>query len=165
MAWRLLAAGAVAWLVADIIWLVLAVVGTQPWASAADIFFLLFYPCFLAGILALICGLRRTVAVSGTHGKTSTTAMLATLLEGAGTQPSYLVGATPVTLGRAAAWSDGDAFVVEADESDGTFLRLGAEVAVVVMQEQRRIVVGDADRAVPLRPRRGPGGWYAGPPS
>jgi UDP-N-acetylmuramate--alanine ligase len=86
-----------------------------------------------AGILALICAARPTVAVSGTHGKTSTTAMLATLLDGAGTDPSYLVGAKPVGLGRAAHWSPGGsgAFVVEADESDGTFLRLGGDIAVV----------------------------------
>ncbi|MCB0970749.1 MAG: hypothetical protein KDA97_04415, partial [Acidimicrobiales bacterium] len=86
-----------------------------------------------AGILAAICARRPTVAVSGTHGKTSTTAMLATLLDGAGADPSYLVGATPVGLGRAARWAaEGDgAFVVEADESDGTFLELGADVAVV----------------------------------
>ena len=84
-----------------------------------------------AGILAAICGARRTVAVSGTHGKTSTTAMLATLLDDAGVDPSYLVGATPVGLGRAAHWSAAGDFVVEADESDGTFLHLGATVAVV----------------------------------
>ena len=84
-----------------------------------------------AGILAAICAARTTVAVSGTHGKTSTTAMLATLLEGAGADPSFLVGAVPLGLGRAAAWSEAGSFVVEADESDGTFLRLGAEVAVV----------------------------------
>jgi UDP-N-acetylmuramate--alanine ligase len=86
-----------------------------------------------AGILSLICAARPTVAVSGTHGKTSTTAMLATLLDAAGTDPSYLVGATPLGLGRAAHWSPRDdrAFVVEADESDGTFLRLGGDIAVV----------------------------------
>jgi UDP-N-acetylmuramate--alanine ligase len=86
-----------------------------------------------AGILSLICAARPTVAVSGTHGKTSTTAMLATLLDGAGTDPSYLVGATPLGLGRAAHWSEGGdgSFVVEADESDGTFLRLGGDIAVV----------------------------------
>ncbi|HWJ61186.1 MAG TPA: UDP-N-acetylmuramate--L-alanine ligase [Acidimicrobiales bacterium] len=86
-----------------------------------------------AGILALICAARPTVAVSGTHGKTSTTAMLATLLDAAGADPSYLVGAKPVGLGRAAHWApeDGGAFVVEADESDGTFLRLGGDIAIV----------------------------------
>jgi UDP-N-acetylmuramate--alanine ligase len=85
-----------------------------------------------AGILAGICAARPTVAVSGTHGKTSTTAMLATLLVEAGRRPSYLVGATPVGLGRAAFWDDEDGpFVVEADESDGTFLALGADIAIV----------------------------------
>jgi UDP-N-acetylmuramate--alanine ligase len=84
-----------------------------------------------AGILALICRQRPTIAVSGTHGKTSTTAMAATLLDGAGTDPSYLVGALPLALGRAAHWSAAGPFVVEADESDGTFLRLGAQIAVV----------------------------------
>jgi UDP-N-acetylmuramate--alanine ligase len=85
-----------------------------------------------AGILAAVCRARRTVAVSGTHGKTSTTALLATLLSGVGADPSFLVGATPVGLGEAARWGGpSGAFVVEADESDGTFLELGAEVAVV----------------------------------
>ena len=84
-----------------------------------------------AGILASICAVRPTVAVSGTHGKTSTTAMLATLLDGAGEDPSFLVGATPLGLGQAARWGSGGWFVVEADESDGTFLHLGASIAVV----------------------------------
>ncbi len=85
-----------------------------------------------AGILGAICRTRRTVAISGTHGKTSTTAMLATLLRGAGADPSYLVGATVVSLGEAARWGGpAGAFVVEADESDGSFLELGARIAVV----------------------------------
>jgi UDP-N-acetylmuramate--alanine ligase len=90
-----------------------------------------------AGILAAICAARPTVAVSGTHGKTSTTAMLATLLAGVGADPSYLVGATPVGLGRAARWGGaGGLFVVEADESDGSFERLGAATAVVTNVEE-----------------------------
>lgn len=85
-----------------------------------------------AGILAAVCSARSTVAVSGTHGKTSTTALLATLLDGAGEDPSFLVGAVPVGLGDAARWGGpGGAFVVEADESDGSFLELGAATAVV----------------------------------
>lgn len=85
-----------------------------------------------AGILAAICAARPTVAVSGTHGKTSTTALLATLLRGAGADPSFLVGAVPVELGEAARWGGpSGAFVVEADESDGSFLELGAGTAVV----------------------------------
>jgi UDP-N-acetylmuramate--alanine ligase len=85
-----------------------------------------------AGILAAICAARPTVAVSGTHGKTSTTAMLATLLHGVGADPSYLIGAVPPALGAAARWGGPDGvFVVEADESDGSFLELGASTAVV----------------------------------
>jgi len=85
-----------------------------------------------AGILAAICAVRPTVAVSGTHGKTSTTAMLATLLSEVGADPSYLIGATALGLGRAARWGGPEgAFVVEADESDGSFLELGATMAVV----------------------------------
>ncbi len=90
-----------------------------------------------AGILAAICDTRPTVAVSGTHGKTSTTAMLATLLDGVGSDPSYLVGAVPVSLGRAAHWGGPDStFVVEADESDGSFVALGAATAVVTNVEE-----------------------------
>lgn len=85
-----------------------------------------------AGMLAAVCALRPTVAVSGTHGKTSTTAMLATLLHEVGAGPSFLVGATPVSLGEAARWTaDAGLFVVEADESDGSFEALGAGTAVV----------------------------------
>jgi len=85
-----------------------------------------------AAILAAVCATRPTVAVSGTHGKTSTTALLATLLDGAGTEPSFLVGAVPLGLGEAARWgAEGGPFVVEADESDGSFLELGADTAVV----------------------------------
>lgn len=90
-----------------------------------------------AGILAAICATRPTVAVSGTHGKTSTTAMLATLLDGVGVDPSYLVGATPVSLARAARWGGpGGTFVVEADESDGSFVALAAGTAVVTNVEE-----------------------------
>jgi UDP-N-acetylmuramate--alanine ligase len=101
-----------------------------------------------AAILAAICAARATVAVSGTHGKTSTTAMLATLLDAAGHDPSYLVGATPVGRDRAAWWSTRDegSFVVEADESDGTFLQLAARVAVVTnIDEDHLDYWGDID--------------------
>lgn len=85
-----------------------------------------------AGILAAICARRTTIGIAGTHGKTSTTAMLATLLDGAAAEPAFLVGAIPVGLGEAARWADGGGlFVVEADESDGSFLELGVDTAVV----------------------------------
>ncbi|MDZ7677131.1 MAG: UDP-N-acetylmuramate--L-alanine ligase [Acidimicrobiales bacterium] len=77
-----------------------------------------------------IVGTRRALAVSGTHGKSSTTAMLVTICNHAGLDVSYIVGARIGNLGSARLGS-GEWFVVEADESDGTFLQLGAEVAVV----------------------------------
>ncbi len=52
-AWRLLAIGAAAWVAADVVWLTLAITGSQPWGSLADVFFLLFYPLFLVGVLSL----------------------------------------------------------------------------------------------------------------
>jgi len=88
-----------------------------------------------AEVLAAICGSRRTLAVSGTHGKTTTTAMLAAVLTEAGFDPGYLVGGELPGGGGGARWSSGSWFVVEADEADGTFLRLGAEGVVVTNVE------------------------------
>jgi UDP-N-acetylmuramate--alanine ligase len=88
-----------------------------------------------ADILAAIVATRRTVAVSGTHGKTTSSAMLALILVAAGWDPSYLVGGDIQGRASGAAWSGGPWLVVEADESDGTFLGLGAEVVVVTNVE------------------------------
>ncbi len=88
-----------------------------------------------AEMLASICAVRRTIAVAGTHGKTTTSTMLAlTLVEG-DLLPAYIVGGEVHEIGAGAVWSDGEWLVVEADESDGTFLELGAEVAVVTSVE------------------------------
>jgi UDP-N-acetylmuramate--alanine ligase len=88
-----------------------------------------------AEALAAICGVRRTLAVSGTHGKTTTTAMLALALREAGTSPSFIVGGDIAGLGTGSAWDDGEWFVVEADESDGTFVELGAHGVIVTNVE------------------------------
>jgi UDP-N-acetylmuramate--alanine ligase len=100
-----------------------------------------------AQVMTALCRLRRTVAVAGSHGKTSTTAMLATILHTAAASgemseaerarwaPSFLVGGLVPGLGSGAGWSPGEWFVVEADESDGTFLELGAEAVVVTNVE------------------------------
>lgn len=88
-----------------------------------------------AGALAAICALRRVAAVAGTHGKTTTSALLATLLHGAGRSPGWIVGARVGGLGASADWGGDGPLVVEADESDGTFLSLGAEAAIVTNVE------------------------------
>ncbi len=84
-----------------------------------------------ADVLSAITALRRCIAVSGTHGKTTTSSMLALILVEAGLRPSFLIGGDLNEIGTNAVWDDGEWLVVEADESDGTFLRLRPEIAVV----------------------------------
>lgn len=85
-----------------------------------------------AQILAHICEKKRTVAVAGTHGKTTTSSMLALALMGSDFHPSFIVGGDLNEIGSGAVWDrEGELFVVEADESDGTFLEIPAEAAVV----------------------------------
>ena len=87
-----------------------------------------------ADALAGISAERRTIAVAGSHGKTTTSSMLALVLGEAGLRPSFIVGGE-LRSGGNAVWDEGEWFVVEADESDGTFLELGAEVALVTSVE------------------------------
>jgi UDP-N-acetylmuramate--alanine ligase len=85
--------------------------------------------------LAAIASLRRCIAVAGTHGKTTTASMLALLLVEAGMRPSFLIGGEVNEIGTNAVWDEGDWLVVEADESDGTFLALMPDIAVVTNVE------------------------------
>jgi UDP-N-acetylmuramate--alanine ligase len=88
-----------------------------------------------AEVLAAICATRRTAAVSGTHGKTTTSSMLALACVDGGLRPSFLVGGELNELGGGVSWNDSPWFVVEADESDGTFVELPAEAVVVTNVE------------------------------
>ncbi len=81
--------------------------------------------------LGLLTSGYRTVAVAGTHGKTTTTAMIAWLLASLGFDPSYIIGGLSINLGGNAHHGLGDIFVIEADEYDGMFLGLNPEIAVV----------------------------------
>lgn len=78
----------------------------------------------------LLEGLR-TIAVAGTHGKTTTTAMIAVILRRAGLDPTFAVGSEVLDLETSAAWGAGDWAVVEADEYDRSFLQLRPQVAVI----------------------------------
>lgn len=84
-----------------------------------------------AEILTAIAATREAIAVAGTHGKTTTSSMLALVLVEAGMRPSFIIGGELNEIGSGAVWDDGPHFVVEADESDGTFLELGARHVVV----------------------------------
>ena len=83
-----------------------------------------------AGLRSVMEG-RRTIAVAGTHGKTTTTAMLTCALIAAGAEPSYAIGAEVASLGANARLGSSDLLVAEADESDGAFLVYEPEGAVV----------------------------------
>ncbi|MDH7799597.1 MULTISPECIES: UDP-N-acetylmuramate--L-alanine ligase [unclassified Beijerinckia] len=84
-----------------------------------------------AEMLAELMRLKRSVAVAGTHGKTTTTSIIATLLDGGGLDPTVVNGGIINAYGTNARLGTGEWMVVEADESDGTFLKLPADVAVV----------------------------------
>ena len=88
-----------------------------------------------AEALAQIARSRRCVAVSGTHGKTTTTSMLGLILIEAKMRPSFLIGGDVNEIGTNAVWDSGPWLVLEADESDGTFLELSPEIAVVTNVE------------------------------
>ncbi|MGH2546532.1 MAG: UDP-N-acetylmuramate--L-alanine ligase, partial [Actinomycetota bacterium] len=89
-----------------------------------------------AQVLAAMMRERRGVAVAGTHGKTTTTSMLAVILERAGIDPTYVVGGDLNESGSNARSGTGEVFLAEADESDGSFLLLQPEVAVVTNVEE-----------------------------
>jgi UDP-N-acetylmuramate--alanine ligase len=91
-------------------------------------------------LLAEVCAERRLIAVSGTHGKTTTSGMVAHALREIGADPAFVLGGELPGAGDGGAasnagWGDGEWMVAEADESDGSFLGLAPEVAVVTNVE------------------------------
>jgi UDP-N-acetylmuramate--alanine ligase len=84
-----------------------------------------------AEMLAELMRLKSCVAIAGTHGKTTTTSMVAALLDAGGLDPTVINGGIINAYGTNARLGAGDWMVVEADESDGTFLKLPADVAIV----------------------------------
>ena len=84
-----------------------------------------------AEMLAELMRLKSNIAVAGTHGKTTTTSMVAALLDGGGLDPTVINGGIIHAYGSNARIGAGEWMVVEADESDGTFTRLPATLAIV----------------------------------
>jgi UDP-N-acetylmuramate--alanine ligase len=82
-------------------------------------------------LLGELSRMKRTIAVSGTHGKTTTASMAALALIETGRDPAFVIGGELRAAGTNAAWGGGEWAVIEADESDRSFLKLGREVAVV----------------------------------
>lgn len=86
-------------------------------------------------LLAEVAGLRRSIAIAGTHGKTTTAGMAAHALAACGRDPGFLIGGELRAAGTNARWGGGEWIVVEADESDRSFLQLHPDVAVVTNVE------------------------------
>ena len=91
--------------------------------------------CHRGDLLAEIAALKRSIAVAGAHGKTTTVAMIAHVLVACGRNPGYLIGGELRSTGTNAAWGSGEWVVVEADESDRSFLKLRPDVAVITNVE------------------------------
>jgi UDP-N-acetylmuramate--alanine ligase len=88
-----------------------------------------------ADLLGEITRLKPTIAVSGTHGKTTTSSMVVHALRGCGMDPAYLVGGEVRSTGANAGWGEGEWLVVEADESDRSLLKLAPRIAVLTNAE------------------------------
>src|SRR5271154_6007728 len=88
-----------------------------------------------AAALASVMAGRRVIAVAGTHGKTTTTSMLTTVLRECGADPGYVIGGILTETGLGAGGGAGMDFIAEADESDGSFLLLSPDVAVITNVE------------------------------
>jgi len=84
-----------------------------------------------AEMLSELMRVRYAVTIAGSHGKTTTTSLVATILRAAGLDPTVVVGGKVNALGSNARLGEGDLFVAEADESDGSFLKLSPTIAVV----------------------------------
>ncbi|MCB9709339.1 MAG: UDP-N-acetylmuramate--L-alanine ligase [Myxococcales bacterium] len=84
-----------------------------------------------AEMLAELMRLKEGIAIAGSHGKTTTTSLIATVLRAAGLDPTVIIGGRLNALGSSANLGEGDIMIAEADESDGSFLRLSPRVAVI----------------------------------
>lgn len=92
-----------------------------------------------AEMLAELMRLKSCVSVAGTHGKTTTTSMVASVLDAAGVDPTVINGGIINAYGTNARLGEGEWMVVEADESDGTFVKLPATIAVVTNMDPEHL--------------------------
>ncbi len=92
-----------------------------------------------AEMLAELMRLKYGIAVAGAHGKTTTTSMIATILAQAGLDPTVVIGGKVDSLGGSAKLGQGEILVAEADESDGSFLRLSPTIAVVTNLDREHL--------------------------
>ncbi len=89
-----------------------------------------------AKVLRSISKLKDTIAVSGTHGKTTTSSMLSLVLREARLKPSFIIGGEVNEIGTGAVWDEGEILVIEADESDASFLGLKRKLSIIINLEE-----------------------------
>lgn len=113
----------------DVVVVSSAINGSNPEVSAAKVAKIPVIP--RAEMLAELMRFRKGIAVAGTHGKTTTTSLVASVLARGGLDPTFVVGGLVNSAGRNAVLGQGDYLVAEADESDASFLHLQPEIAVI----------------------------------
>jgi len=102
-----------------------------------------------AEMLAELMRLKRGVALAGSHGKTTTTGLISLLVREGGLDPTIVIGGKFDAIGSNAAWGGGQWLIAEADESDGSFLRLSPEIAVVTNIDREHLDhYGSFDKAL-----------------
>lgn len=101
-----------------------------------------------AEMLGELMRLRRGIAIAGSHGKTTTTGLVSLILKAAQLDPTVVIGGRFDAIGSNAAWGEGQWLVAEADESDGSFLKLSPEVAVVTNIDREHLDHYQSFRAV-----------------
>ncbi len=90
-------------------------------------------------VLAGLTRIKKSISIAGTHGKTTTSALISLALSDAKLRPSFVLGSEVNEVGAAASWDEGAWLVIEADESDGTFLHLKSEIAIVSSVERDHV--------------------------
>lgn len=130
----------------DVVVVSSAINGNNPEVSAAHQAKIPVIP--RAEMLGELMRFRKGIAVAGTHGKTTTTSLIASVLARGGLDPTFVVGGLVNSAGRNAVLGKGDYLVAEADESDASFLRLQPEIAVVtnIDSDHMETYAGDFER-------------------
>ena len=88
----------------------------------------------------------RSIAIAGSHGKTSTTSIIASIFNAANLSPTYVIGGQVLSVGRSSNLGEGNYIIVEADESDGSFLHLQPDVAVITNIDNDHLSFYESDQ-------------------
>ena len=88
----------------------------------------------------------RSIAIAGSHGKTTTTSIIASIFNAANLSPTYVIGGQVLSIGRSSNLGDGNYIIVEADESDGSFLHLQPDVAVITNIDNDHLSFYESDQ-------------------